>query len=174
MTIRTCLIFVVALLSLSALTDAVVLKAEHHGEGGHPEHGQRGALYRFSLDNYDEQNRSLGEQTNLVVEAKLPAGTEIEEKYFYLEGHTDANKAFRDCTSKPDGDERIIVRCDIPRVLESVTMYIHSHFPKEKFSSSDLVDLERAGTKVIATLSKDGVQINDASMPLLQHWKDEL
>ena len=75
------------------------------------------------------------------------------------QGHTDANKAFRDCTSKPDGDERIIVRCklqwssvcqdndilpilgDIPRVLESVTMYIHSHFPKEKFSSSDLVDL---------------------------------
>ena len=65
----------------------MVLKAEHHGEGvpharhhahllhlprddtvgGHPEHGQRGALYRFSLDNYDEQNRSLGEQTNLVV-----------------------------------------------------------------------------------------------------------
>ena len=45
---------------------AIQLKLEHHQEG-HPEHGQRGGLYRFTLDNYDEMNRSKGKVSDLLV-----------------------------------------------------------------------------------------------------------
>lgn len=45
------------------------LKAEHH-EQGHPDHGDRGALYRFGLDNYDENNEGKGTVRDLQVTPK--------------------------------------------------------------------------------------------------------
>merc|ERR1711907_694109 len=110
---------------LALAVDGVVLRAEHHNEG-HPDHGQRGAVYRFSLDNYDENNNPAGKAVDLTVETKFPTGTKVEESYFYLEGYDSGDDAYRECGNlKPDGEERILVRCKIPQVNEHVTMYIH-------------------------------------------------
>jgi len=169
-----CPLLVFALLLTTLCADAVVLKAEHHGEE-HPEHGRIGAVYRFSLDNYDENNVSKGPATDLMVETKFPAGTKVEESYYYEEGFDSGDESYRECMNvKPDGDDRVLVRCKVNKVIEHVTYYVHVHFPKEKFKQSDLADLERAGTKVVASLSQKNVHVNDASLPLLKHWREEL
>lgn len=91
------------------------------------------------------------------------------------QGFTDANDAFKECsTPKTDGEDNIVVRCNVPKVDEHITMYVHVQFPKEKFSAAELADMERAGMTAVASLSKDNVHMNDASIPLIQHWKTEL
>ena len=64
-------IFLVFLFALTTV-EALKLKVEHHGEG-HPDHKERGALYRFTLDNYDEENRSKGKKHDLMVRRNLGA-----------------------------------------------------------------------------------------------------
>jgi len=62
-------LLLVALLASTAT--ALKLTVEHHGEG-HPDHKERGALYRFTLDNYDQENRSKGRKNNCVVCVHCP------------------------------------------------------------------------------------------------------
>merc|ERR1711871_146310 len=151
------------------------LKLEHHEHtaGVHP-HKDREALYRFTVDNYDADNRAKEKASNLVVEAKLPMGVDISEKYFYLEGYKTADEAFRECAQKNDGDQHVLVRCEISKVTNHVTMYLHAAYPKDKFSAAELAAMERAGSKVTATLSRDNRFINEVSQVLLKHWRDEL
>jgi len=150
------------------------LKAEHHDEG-HPDNPQRGALYRFSLDNYDEENEPRKLAEGLTVRVKLPVGVDVEERYFYLEGYKSGDDSYRECAKPlPHGREYITVRCDVPQVKEHVTMYIHVNFPKKKFTTAELADLERAGSKVTASLARGKELLNEVSLPLLHHWREEL
>jgi len=50
---------------MSIVVESVVLKVEHHDE--HPGNNQRGGIYRFTLDNYDENNVAKDVTNDLTV-----------------------------------------------------------------------------------------------------------
>ena len=90
-----------------------------------------------------------------------------------MQGAKDSDQGFTECDSQPDGTEETLIVCDIKQVIEHTTLYVHAHFPKQKFSAASLAHLERTNALVRASLSKDDVHINDATLPLLKHWGRE-
>merc|ERR1712146_112505 len=156
------------LLALLALAMAIELKAEHHHED--TDHGDRGAMYRFGVDNFDKNGKGMGKQRNVQVDIRLPIDAVVDEKYYYKEGATDSDEAYQECDQQADGNKHTLIRCEIAQVIEHTTLYVHAHFPKKHFSNAKLAHLEETGATVKGSLSKDDVHINDAHLPLLKHW----
>ena len=95
----------------------------------------------------------------------------IDRVLWRMQGNDDTENAFQECEKQPDGTKHTLIRCEIPLVIEHTTLYVHAHYPKKMFSSAKLAHLEETGEKIRASLSQSEVHINDATLPLLKHWK---
>eukprot|EP00657_Telonema_sp_P-1_P009944 TRINITY_DN420_c0_g1_i3.p1 TRINITY_DN420_c0_g1~~TRINITY_DN420_c0_g1_i3.p1 ORF type:complete len:131 (+),score=38.96 TRINITY_DN420_c0_g1_i3:159-551(+) len=104
------------LLCLAVSCSGLKLIAEHHEEDN--DHGDRGALYRFGVDNVDKKTgKSLGKMSDVTVDVRLPIDTVIDEKYFYAEG-MNPDEAFTECKQQADGAHQLLIQCHIPAVIE--------------------------------------------------------
>merc|ERR1711959_435719 len=104
----------VLVLSLAGASAKLKLIGEHHA--GDTDHGDRGALYRFGIDNYDETGHVASRQEGVVVHFRLPIDAVIDEKYFYLEGSS-SEDGFSECHVQQDGPEENLIICDVKRVI---------------------------------------------------------